>query len=62
MRDIWMALLDVWCTATASLPPDAQEWERQAGYLNQQRSEDRLLATLRGYLARSRRPARPVED
>jgi hypothetical protein len=54
MRDIWMALLDVWCTATASLPPDARQWERHVRRLNQQRSEDRLLATLRGELPRSR--------
>lgn len=52
MRDIWMALLDVWCTATASLPPDARQWERHVRRLNQQRSEDRLLATLRGELPR----------
>jgi hypothetical protein len=58
MREIWAALLDFWCTATASLPPDAQEWERQAGYLNQQRSEDRLLATLRGELPRCSRVRR----
>jgi hypothetical protein len=52
MRDIWMALLDVCCTATASLPPDARQWERQVAYLNEQRSEDRLLATMRGELPR----------
>jgi hypothetical protein len=52
MDAIWLALLDVWDTATEPLPPDAAEWERQIAYLNQQRSEDRLLATLRGELPR----------
>jgi hypothetical protein len=52
MHAVWLALLDVWETATASLPPGAREWERQARGLHQQRSEDRLLATLRGELPR----------
>jgi hypothetical protein len=52
MHAIWLALLDVWDTATEPLPPDAAEWERQARSLHQQRSEDRLLATLRGDLPR----------
>jgi hypothetical protein len=52
MHTVWLALLDVWDTATGPLPPDAREWERQARSLHQQRSEDRLLATLRGELPR----------
>jgi hypothetical protein len=50
MHSIWLAVLDVWYAATAPLPPDALEWERQIAYLSEQRSEDRLLAILRGEL------------